>query len=299
MVEISNIGPVGDNGGSGQKKTVRNNSNDTKVSAFDEYRKFQQEKLQEFENFRNQANESFENYKKEAMERFDAYEASINKKKDGAAKDADFDYAKALEGEWKMYEAKPGESFYSQPKPKTAPVYNPDAEPVKAAKSDSSDDVKRTKSDTTVHEQVKQEEKPPVSVVEREGVTGKYTLTSGANGEGFSLSTEMSVFGGGEAMKFFKGGGFLDSDIKYDKDSKMYSYRGLQSSNREILQMRMMNTAQRVSIDNAVYNDLLAKQKNGTELSDAEQSFIQSHLQNLERYGLGVDEEGNLIDKSE
>ena len=63
--------------------------------------------------------------------------------------------------------------------------------------------------------------------------------------------------------------------------------------------MLMMNTAQRVSIDNAVYNDLLAKQKNGTELSDAEQSFIQSHLQNLERYGLGVDEEGNLIDKSE
>ena len=57
-------------------------------------------------------------------------------------------------------------------------------------------------------------------------------------------------------------------------------------------------TSQKISINNAIYNDLLTKQKSGTELTDAENLFIKSHLKDLQKFGIGVDNSGNLINIS-
>lgn len=325
MVEISNVGPLGDNGSNGPKKPVRQNSSEKSTSTFDEYRKFQQEKLneykefqqktlEEFESFRNEKLQEFENFRNEAMERFDSFRQSvIGGEKDNTKAAAEEKLLNntpdamedALASEWKEYKAQPGISFYSKPKPKTAPVYNPEASPVKDIDADTAaggadrTNLVSAKDNPSVETPQQEKSKIPFSVVERDGVIGKYKITTGSDGTGFSLATNMSVSRGGEAMDFFRLNGDAGNEMKYDKDSKRYSFRGIQSHDQSFLQSRMTMASQSVSINNAIYNDLLNKQKNGTELTDAEQSFIKYHFENLERYGLGVDENGNLINKSE
>ena len=56
--------------------------------------------------------------------------------------------------------------------------------------------------------------------------------------------------------------------------------------------------SKRIYINNEIYNDLLTKKKSETELNDAENLFIKSHLKNLQKLGLGVDSSGNLINIS-
>ena len=109
----------------------------------------------------------------------------------------------------------------------------------------------------------------------------------------------MNVFGGGEASKFFKPGGFFDDKIKYDEGTKQYSFRGIKANSRFMLQMTMQNVSTNLSIHNAIYNDLMSKKSSGLELTKPEQNFVEYYLKNLEHYGLGVDANGNIIDKTE
>lgn len=309
---VTNIGSFGGNGSNGQKKFVKNETSETCTSTFDEYRNFQQEKLKEYENFRNDKLQELENFRNEAMERLSSFGQSAitggeNKTagKENPLNNTPDAMEEALDSEWSEYKTQPGIQFYSKPKPQTAPVYTPESSPVKNENTDTeANGVDKTnqaavKDKPSIKTPQQEKSKIPFSVVERGGVSGKYKITAGSNGSGFSLSTNMSVTGGGEASEFFRLNGESGNEMKYDEDSKRYSFRGIQSHNQNFLQSRMTMAAQSVSINNAIYNDLLNKKNNGTELTEAEQNFIKYHIENLERYGLGVDENGNLINKSE
>lgn len=350
MVEISNIGAFGDNGGNEPKKTKQNTTKQSSVNAFDEYRRHQQEMLRdykdfqqsklreyenyvddqhrEFENFRNQAQEDFNNFRNEAHERFQSFRDSVMGKKttpeptsaltpeQSARNRANEEYIEILgnSDNWKEYEAQKPIPSPLEGKPDTAPIYKPDL--------DGADDIQGTEplgqfEESTAVEPTSIAKPKPVLTkpivlteptepakpvepqhVDRKGVTGTYTLTPGKNGKGFSLSTNMTVSFNGEAAKFFHWNPLQGNDINYDDKTKLYSFRGISGKNRSIVQRKMTMAAQNVSMNNAIYNDLLTKQKSGTELTDAEKSFIDYHLSNIKRYGLGVDAQGNLIDIS-
>lgn len=150
--------------------------------------------------------------------------------------------------------------------------------------------------DNNVDQQV-QNPKPNVEMVEvsRQGVSGSYSLTAGKDGEGFNLVTDMKVSGNGEASKFFRLNGEQGNGLYFNENTKRYSFRGIEHHRLSFLESRMDFISQKVSVNNAIYNDLLNKQKAGTELTDAEKSFIDAHLKNIEQYGLGIDSNGNLI----
>lgn len=339
MVEISNIGAFGDNGENGPKKIKQNISDKSSVNAFDEYRRYQQEKLreyenfadeqrQEFENFRNQAQEDFNNFRNAALERFQSFRDSVVGKttseptsatppEDASARDTlNDDYAEILSNpdNWKEYKLEEPIPSPLEGKPDKPPVYKPensdstiqDAKPLEQFDKPVSVEPTSIASPRPIltkpivlSEPTEPAEPAEPQTVDRKGVTGTYTLTPGKNGKGFSLSTNMTVNFNGEAAKFFHLNPLKGNDIDYDDKTKLYSFRGISGRNRSIVQRKMTVAAQNVSMNNAIYNDLLTKQKSGTELTDAEKSFMDYHLSNIERYGLGVDEQGNLIDISE
>lgn len=272
MVEISGLpNKVHDKNTSG--KTQAKKSYDEFVkSAFDSYKEFKAQAQAEYDNFKEEALKNFNNFKNNSLK-------SANEK-----------YAEKLAQPWLEYEAHEGEKPPLMNKPKTPPVYKPDA----------SGDVRETELDNDNVKPDIQKTVPDIKMVKisRQGVSGAYSLTAGENGKGFSLITDMKVTGFGEASKFFRINDNKGNGLYFDEKTKRYSFRGIEHPRLDYLQSRMDFTSQRISINNAIYNDLLTKKKSGTELSDAENLFIKSHLKNLQKLGLGVDSSGNLINIS-
>lgn len=185
-------------------------------------------------------------------------------------------------------------------------IVNGEAAPVEGnVQADSSNEIE----DTVPVENKKPDETKPApeqenplqnaASVKRQGVSGKYLLNESDNGKGFTLSTNMTVARPHEAEKFFAGASTMTINpkdkITKDKDGN-YVFRGLKSKNYNILQQNITLASQKISMNNAIYNDLMTKQNSGTELSEAEQNFVKYHLETLKRNGLGVDAAGNLID---
>lgn len=206
------------------------------------------------------------------------------------AKSANEKYAEKLAEPWQEYEAHEGVNPPLMKKPKTPPVYKPDA----------SGDVRETELDNDNVKPDVQKTVPDLKMVKisRQGVSGSYSLTAGENGKGFNLITDMKVTGFGEASKFFRINDNKGNGLYFDEKTKRYSFRGIEHPRLSFLHSRMDFTSQKISINNAIYNDLLTKQKSGTELTDAENLFIKSHLKDLQKFGLGVDNSGNLINIS-
>ena len=135
--------------------------------------------------------------------------------------------------------------------------------------------------------------------ISRNGLEGIYTLTSGADGSGYRLESKCFPGSNYEAREFFRDQGLLADDnhkIIKGKDG-LYSFRGITGNTWGIVSKQATAIGQKISMNNAIYNDLLNKQKSGTELTEPEKAFIKDHLSNLEKYGLGLDSNGNLIDK--
>lgn len=135
--------------------------------------------------------------------------------------------------------------------------------------------------------------------VERYGVKGTYILTDGENGNGYRLQTDMTVSGFGEAAKFFRMNDNKGNGVYFDNDTQLYSFRGIERSSLSSLEKIMQTISQKLSINNAIYNDLLSKEKSGVELTNAEKTFMKSHIENIENYRLGLDNNGNLINISD
>ena len=135
--------------------------------------------------------------------------------------------------------------------------------------------------------------------INNEKTVGTYTFLPDGNG-GYRLDAKMQLFGGPEANKLFKtmsiGSG---NKAEYDKKTGQYSFRGISSNSRQGLNDILMNISNQVSMNNAIYKDLLSKQQSGVELSDVEKKFMEDHLESLKQYNLGVDAQGNLIDTTQ
>ena len=228
MAEISNIGPGNDNNFNGTNSSARRDSTEKRTSAFDDYKNFQQKKLKEYQNFRDKKLKEYENFKNQKLKEYEEHKNSVLNNDSSNLIGAD----KAEDDKGAQIPQK-----IEYPK-----MDKPDTPPVKIQEQDTADEPANVKNpdnnqkipDKTVS---KNKQQIPFSTVEREGVIGKYKITAGENGDGFLLATEMNVFGGGEASKFFKPGGFFDDKIKYDEGTKQYSFRGIKANSRFMLQM--------------------------------------------------------------
>ncbi len=137
-------------------------------------------------------------------------------------------------------------------------------------------------------------------MISRQGISGKYIITESKNELGFDARSNFRFGMNHEANKFFGKASLIAMDKK-DQITRgadgSYSFRGINAKTHRQFQQKLITISQKISGNNAIYNDLLSKQKSGIELTEPEQNFIKYHLQNLEKYGLGVDANGNLIDK--
>ena len=77
----------------------------------------------------------------------------------------------------------------------------------------------------------------------------------------------------------------------------LYTYRGLKAKSPNALNFKLQGMAEQIAIRKAVYNDLMAKQESGVELTSAEKSFTKHYLGLLDKLGIKQDENGNLIEK--
>lgn len=277
MSEISGISNNFQNNKTSAKGQVKKSYDEFTKSAFDSYKEFRAQAQADFENFKN----------------------------DNNIKNANEKYAEDLAQPWKEYEAHEGVKTPVMDKPITPPVYNEPVTPIEGKKAaDPLAGIKDVGPVEYKEQDLKSEpvnvDKEPVEMknISRKGVSGGYSITAGENGEGYNLITNMSVEGRGEASKFFvmnneKGNGL------YKNDNGQLSFRGIKHHRLSTLQRRMDMASQTISINNAIYNDLLTKEKSGTELTDAEKSFMKSHIENLGKYGLGLDNNGNLINTFE
>ena len=146
-------------------------------------------------------------------------------------------------------------------------------------------------------EHVDQNRTPVKHSIQNENVVGNYSIVPDGQG-GYKLETNISLFGGGEAKEFFKTMSIGLQD-KVEENNGTYSFRGVSSNSRQGLEQVLRNISNTVSLDNAIYKDLLSKQQSGVELSDVEKKFMEDHLESLKQYNLGVDAQGNLIDTTQ
>lgn len=167
--------------------------------------------------------------------------------------------------------------------------------PYKSTVEEVQNSSRQSSNDTTLNQDPDKSKVQP-RAVQADGVKGTYILTEGENGKGFSLKQNMSVSLINSEVKDF----FFPNNREITQSSDgTYEYRGIKSKNFSALQNRIMLTAQRTAMNNAVYQDLLQRQKSGVELTDAEKSFMNQYKGSLASYGLGVDDNGKLFDLKE
>lgn len=306
MSEVSNVGPIGNNGSGSPKRKSAGKKEEPVINAFDAYKQFKQDALAKYKDFQAKSLQEYEEFRNNALKEFNSF------REEGA----DEAYAKALEDpdNWKEYQMQEGIKSPIMDKPKTAPVYNPENEEggqyIKA-QIQPSPIVDKPKTAPVYHPEAADApetppadppvEKPEVPVqkkeahqVTRQGVSGSYTISEGKNGNGFELNHQMQVRMLGEARKFFSPG---FGEIKRDENG-YYSYRGIKSKNYNVVTQKVQSTSIEVSANNAIYNDLLSKKNSGKELTKAEKNFMEYHIKNLAIHNLAVDKDGNLTDIS-
>ena len=138
-------------------------------------------------------------------------------------------------------------------------------------------------------------------IIQRDdGIVGIYAITPDESGNGFRVIKQMSVsvIKNKEYNKYFKVSLIGENKIEPDAQG-YYNYRGIKSDNYNVFSRMLLSQGQSTLINNAIYDDLVSKQKSGTKLTDAEKNFMQFHLKNLESMGLGRDSNGKLYDLSE
>lgn len=318
MGGVSNVGPTGSNSGDSTRIVVSGKKEEAVINAFESYRQFKQQAENEYKNYNEEVQKEFEEFRNKVSKEYNSFRENADDK--AAFNKA---YAKALENpdNWHEYEVHEGIKLPVMNKPTTAPVYRPenrvnsaqimydelvtDHEPVyynedshvKEPATEPSAEVKNNapavSDEKPSQTKPQSDEKPVLKQVSRNGVSGGYNISAGKDGSGFSLQTNMKVTMLGEARKFFSP---EFGEIKRDENG-YYNYRGIKSKNYNIVTQKVQSTSIQVSSNNAIYNDLLSKKNSGTELTEAEESFIKFHLNNIQRYGLGVDKNGNLVEK--
>lgn len=322
MSEVSNVGPIGSNGGGTPKKRTAAKKETPEINAFDAYKQFKQQAEAEYKEYQNNVKKEYAEFRNKVIQDYNNFrEQSIqefNDLKDDDIKTYNEKYAEALENpdNWKEYQMQEGIKPPIMNKPKTAPVYNPENEeggqyvkaqvqappivdkpktaPVYHPEPADSPEASPAADTSSEKLEVPVQKKGEAHKVARQGASGSYTISEGKNGNGFELNHQMQVRMLGEARKFFSPG---FGEIKRDENG-YYSYRGIKSKNYNVVTQKVQSTSIEVSANNAIYNDLLSKKNSGKELTKAEKNFMDYHIKNLAIHNLAVDKDGNLTDIS-
>ncbi len=297
--------------------------NRMKKEAMSNYENFRNQAAADYENFRQQANSDYENFVQQAREEYENFANPDNDSVQDARDAANARYAEQLRQPWKEYkleEAVPipeiddvGPVIYQDEgeDSKTVDAEEPISIKVIAGppRGTNPEYDKMVQGETQVEETPAETPKPrekdnqpevPKQVIQRDGITGSYSITPGKNGSGFMIVQEMNVslIQNKEYNQYFKADLFGENKIEQNEQG-YYEYRGVKSDNYNIFSMKLRMRGQQTIINNAIYNDLTSKQKSGTELTDAEKNFMQYHLKQLETMGLGIDANGKIYDLSE
>ena len=236
-------------------------------------------------------------------------ESSIVIKKDGKVMDSAqlksfmADYRANTEGNSAFVEAKAQDPISDMPEINSSPqIYNgnSNAEEVKAHNPIS--DIPEINSvpeiydgNSNVKDVAINNHKGETREISSDKVKGSYTLAPSDNGDGYRLDiSSIIVNGNGEASSFFEMTN-KDGNNIYELSNGLYEFRGIQSSGMSSLQSLMDSASRKLSINNAIYNDLSDKQNSGVELADYEKAFMSKHLEDLNNYGLALDKNGNII----
>lgn len=236
-------------------------------------------------------------------------ESSIVIKKDGKVMDSAqlksfmADYRANTEGNSAFVEAKAQDPISDMPEINSSPqIYNgnSNAEEVKAHNPIS--DIPEINSapkiydgNSNVKDVASNNHKGETREISSDKVKGSYTLAPSDNGDGYRLDiSSIIVNGNGEASSFFEMTN-KDGNNIYELSNGLYEFRGIQSSGMSSLQSLMDSASRKLSINNAIYNDLSDKQNSGVELADYEKAFMSKHLEDLNNYGLALDKNGNII----
>lgn len=236
-------------------------------------------------------------------------ESSIVIKKDGKVMDSAqlksfmADYRANTEGNSAFVEAKVQDPISDIPEINSSPqIYNgnSNAEEVKAHNPIS--DIPEINSapeiydgNSNVKDVASNNHKGETREISSDKVKGSYTLAPSDNGDGYRLDKSSLILNNkGEASSFFEMTNKNGNNI-YQLSNGLYEFRGIQSSGMSSLQSLMDSASQELSINNAIYNDLLDKQNSGVELADYEKAFMSKHLEDLNNYGLALDKNGNII----
>ncbi len=145
---------------------------------------------------------------------------------------------------------------------------------------------------------VPQDDQPKVEPrrVEMRGVAGTYSITGSEDGKSFSVNSRMYASSGHPAQSFFDAS-FVGKNKMTRTDDGSYTFRGMKSQSANVLRNLAMERGRTISVNTAIYRDLMTKKDGGTELTKPEQQFVESYLNSLEQYQLGIDDEYNLVDK--
>lgn len=308
-----------------KKKSVTSN-------VHDDYKKFLEEREKEYNHYRNSVDKEYQEYSAKILKEFDEYKAAtmddfeartllkmqemeaeleiqkqimeeVLKNQPSGVENSTVQFRQAVQNE----EHRTGLQIEEVPHLEKdengnsiVNYYDGDGNlvkstPYKSTVEEVQNTSRQSSNDTTLN-QAPDKSKVQPRAVQAEGVKGTYILTEGENGKGFSLKQNMSVSLINSEVKDF----FLPNNREITQSADgTYEYRGIKSKNFSALQNRIMLTAQRTAMNNAVYQDLLQRQKSGVELTDAEKSFMKQYKGSLASYGLGVDDNGKLFDLKE
>ena len=293
--------------------------------AMSNYESFRNQTVTDYENFRQQVNEDYENFVQQVHEEYENFATPDNNEDvtSTSREEANKRYAEVIRQPWQEYEKQEpipmpeiddsGPIIYQNeqddsqlvatkitdpPKLITGPPRGTDPEYDKMVQGETQ--VEETPAETPKPREKDNQPEVPKQVIQRDGITGSYSITPGKNGSGFMIVQEMNVslIQNKEYNQYFKADLFGENKIEPNKQG-YYEYRGVKSDNYNIFSSMLRMRGQQTIINNAIYNDLTSKQKSGAELTDAEKNFMQYHLQQLESMGLGLDSNGKIYDLSE
>lgn len=93
----------------------------------------------------------------------------------------------------------------------------------------------------------------------------------------------------GEINKFFK-------DVKYDKKTKQYSARGIKGESECAVRVKADKAARNLDLKGAIYLELKAKHASGVELSKPEESYMAYYVNELNSFGLQLNDKNELVE---
>lgn len=121
--------------------------------------------------------------------------------------------------------------------------------------------------------------------------SGQYQIIADNSPQGYKLVPgNIETIGQSEAQKFFQ------QRPLYTAKTNEWSLRGIIGKDAMDVKNKADSVSTSLSVNTAIYSDLIVKQKAGTPLSEAEKKFMQSHIAELQKHGLQLNDKNEIIE---